>query len=351
MIPTTSDFMCCICKEDLRSVSSLHSHQISSHTIEELSLAILLVNGLQFGDMVRYPHFILNKSTEAEPEIARTENETETINNCSDPMLICGDNSVTSRSNYSPTRISQINAVISRIPNIIEHDAQHVSYVLPSPISHHHRSSIAYDYGKDGSFESIQCGDVLPLHIALGTCEKETQTGIISVATKRLAAFRKKKGLLPPESPPTNVAMVDVGEQRFMCELCKKSYKKKSHLERHIRIHTGKRPFQCPHCKKTFTVGSILKQHIRTHTGEKPFTCNICERKFPQKSGLMHHMWRHKRLPFKCIACNMTFVSNKKLMFHMKSHSGSKTVSCTICGIEFYTIAALRQHAQIHVSE
>ncbi|KAG8227378.1 hypothetical protein J437_LFUL000386 [Ladona fulva] len=138
------------------------------------------------------------------------------------------------------------------------------------------------------------------------------------------------------------------GEKRFYCNECSKTYKKRSHLDRHKRVHTGERPFVCSYCEKGFSVRSILNQHVRIHTGEKPYSCNICSARFPQKSGLMTHMMLHTGKPFKCDQCDKSFVSNHKLINHMKGHAGDRPYNCDVCSSAFFTAAALHDHQMMH---
>jgi hypothetical protein len=341
-------------------------------------------------------------------------------------------------------------------------------YVLPSPLSKRHRFSVLYDYSnkqcnsvqfqdffvpsvKLESATDAECG-TSPLGVSEKEVQtavmtpsdddsgiqvderekkckqnvvdeyisKETQTGLLSITTRRLAAYRKQSSRKCQNEQPdgkkldsncsTSVTRhskvsVTVGpgnskvrntvspsahlnkstsapgdtldssklaghetegkmkvwskslmkiyprgmtERRFFCEPCGKGYKKKSHLERHVRVHTGERPFQCSHCEKRFAVRSILKQHVRTHTGEKPYCCTVCQQRFPQKSGLMTHTMLHTGKPFKCDRCEKAFVSNHKLLQHVKSHGGPRKYLCSTCSTEFYTEGALLQHKQTH---
>ncbi|KAF4518145.1 hypothetical protein B566_EDAN008847 [Ephemera danica] len=136
-------------------------------------------------------------------------------------------------------------------------------------------------------------------------------------------------------------------ERRYLCLRCKNAYKKKSHLDRHIKSHTGERPFACNVCPKRFAVRAVLTQHLRTHTGEKPYNCSVCGLNFKQTSGLMTHMMLHTGKPYKCDVCDKAFVSNHKLVHHSQSHGGTKEYACKSCSSTFFTFSALEQHVRI----
>ena len=59
-------------------------------------------------------------------------------------------------------------------------------------------------------------------------------------------------------------------------EGCTKTYSRREHLNRHIKLHMGiepERPYYCMDCAKTFTRKEHLMRHRRSHTGETPFAC------------------------------------------------------------------------------
>ena len=57
----------------------------------------------------------------------------------------------------------------------------------------------------------------------------------------------------------------------FACDVCKKSFKFKSYLNVHRRIHSGERPYKCNVCDNSFTMKHHLTEHMLVHSGRKDF--------------------------------------------------------------------------------
>ncbi|XP_063317023.1 zinc finger protein 500-like [Pelmatolapia mariae] len=108
------------------------------------------------------------------------------------------------------------------------------------------------------------------------------------------------------------------------CDICGKTFKFKSHMEQHYRVHTTQKPYACQTCGKCFIQSGVLSVHMRTHTGEKPYSCERCGKRF-----------RH----------NCSFLA------HMRSHTGEKPYPCNVCGNRFADSSSLKKHTVIHTAE
>lgn len=81
--------------------------------------------------------------------------------------------------------------------------------------------------------------------------------------------------------------------RKFHCSHCGngKSFKTKSHLQRHILTHTGEKPYHCNRCGSKFNQSSSLRNHIiAIHTKEYPHYCPNCGKGFLMPALLQKHL-------------------------------------------------------------
>ncbi|KAH9505445.1 hypothetical protein Btru_057309 [Bulinus truncatus] len=81
------------------------------------------------------------------------------------------------------------------------------------------------------------------------------------------------------------------------CKVCQKTFANVYRLQRHMISHsesTDLRKFKCPECGKAFKFKHHLKEHIRIHSGEKPFQCTTCNKRFSHSGSYSSHMTSKK---------------------------------------------------------
>ncbi|XP_069363600.1 uncharacterized protein [Maniola hyperantus] len=143
-----------------------------------------------------------------------------------------------------------------------------------------------------------------------------------------------------------------IEEREFICDICKKMYKRKSVLVKHIKTHAEVRRFTCEICQYKCKYQSYLKRHMRTHTGIKPFSCKFCDHKCTTNSNLLRHMRTHTGIkPFLCKLCDYKCTTNDSLMTHMRTHTSEKPFSCKLCNYKCATNSNLVKHMRTHTGE
>ena len=107
----------------------------------------------------------------------------------------------------------------------------------------------------------------------------------------------------------------------FLCDLCSKSYFRKSHLNVHRKSHYA-REFYCSDCGHEFTTKDKLKRHKDC---KKTHICYICDKVYQRRKCLENHLEKHKHRTktYECAICKGIYASGKSLRQHIKLHNAS----------------------------
>ncbi|XP_029958519.1 uncharacterized protein LOC115396678 [Salarias fasciatus] len=170
---------------------------------------------------------------------------------------------------------------------------------------------------------------------------------------EKLAAPPPKPQLAPLSSDnvQAKVKIESVNIKSYKCSECEKSFRHRSVLELHMRIHSKDRPYQCKVCGKGFRFSSYLQQHVIIHTGKKPYKCSDCGKDFAFLQNMKTHQRLHQEKPFRCTSCRKGYSDETQLQQHMLSHNGDKPHKCDLCDKSFGLAYLLRDHMNTHTGE
>lgn len=133
-------------------------------------------------------------------------------------------------------------------------------------------------------------------------------------------------------------------DKQYKCKVCDKSFSKSNYLQQHLIIHTGKRPYKCPDCGKDFAFLHSMKTHQKLHR-EKPFRCSSCRKGYSDEAQLQRHMLCHNgEKPHKCNICDKRFGLAYQLRDHMNTHTGERPHHCEVCNKSFTWLSSLLVH-------
>ncbi|XP_040022212.2 uncharacterized protein LOC120811112 [Gasterosteus aculeatus] len=137
----------------------------------------------------------------------------------------------------------------------------------------------------------------------------------------------------------------------YKCSDCGKTFRHRSVLELHMRIHSKDKPYKCKVCGKGFRFGSYLQQHLIIHTGKKPYKCPDCGKDFAFLQNMKTHQKLHQEKPFRCTSCRKGYSDETQLQHHMLSHNGDKPHKCDLCDKSFGLAYLLRDHMNTHTGD
>ena len=139
------------------------------------------------------------------------------------------------------------------------------------------------------------------------------------------------------------------GEISHICLVCKKQFKSKQNLTRHMLIHSGEKPYPCANCGRAFRQAGDRRNHMRVHENDRPHQCQVCGKRFIQSTHLKVHLRQHSgERPFKCSECTKCFTKADHLRVHLRIHTGERPYQCSECGKTFRDKNTHTKHMKIH---
>ncbi len=140
----------------------------------------------------------------------------------------------------------------------------------------------------------------------------------------------------------------------FPCPKCKKIYKHKKSLDKHICPADQEKPNheKCTVCDIWF---SDLIPHLKSHTAKGDFSCVKCTYSFVSKEDLANHLNKfcpklknqHDEPIIACTMCNaLTYES--KMEAHKRHSHFTERFSCPKCGKQERDKRSLENHLQLH---
>lgn len=202
-------------------------------------------------------------------------------------------------------------------------------------------------------------------------------------------------------------AVVPETSECLECNVCRRSFKAKHLLNRHLQrstcknefcvpTHVGEFPFYCDICGSGFPYKFRLIQHMnRRHTAKKltkhekqeclqrpnssrnektigdelqveeslrengepknvqapkMFSCEFCNKVYDTQYKLKQHLLAHSNLKeFKCDQCDCAYNTKPRLRRHyIYKHTDHPTFDCEVCGWKFREKNNLKRHMRLH---
>jgi len=189
----------------------------------------------------------------------------------------------------------------------------------------------------------------------------------------------------------SHIAKHDPSADRFVCDVCAKTFRSmrgyRCHLRSHYdpehlhkctycEFHTPQKwswlqhlavihkvdphgnplleNIKCAECNKSFVAEHQLKAHmIRKHTLDKPYKCQQC----PYSAVIRYELDKHisikhkKERRFLCELCSFRSQTQSGFERHKRSHTGVKPFTCSICGKLYADNRKLKTHMIRHVND
>ncbi|KAH3775880.1 hypothetical protein DPMN_177290 [Dreissena polymorpha] len=164
-------------------------------------------------------------------------------------------------------------------------------------------------------------------------------TALISSLTSSMSLT----GVNLPESPTSEATYSEklistYGDKVCLaCPFCSQTFKSKSELEKHSKIHVNTGSQKCNICDEVFESSGILAEHKLTHCKiQQGNVCVACKMPLNVEEQFYLHSQEHgfQGAVMHCIVCRQTLSSLLELQMHGKHHFQSRSFcsyTCCVC--------------------
>ena len=137
---------------------------------------------------------------------------------------------------------------------------------------------------------------------------------------------------------------------RYLCNMCGKSYPKRSLLQSHVtKIHERSFVYKCTSCTFTSTSKTSYMHHGRDVHQNLKKKCKICGKILASDVTFSKHMHMHNNVkPYKCSHCSRSFIQKITCQIHELTHTGVKHFQCPACSMAYSQPYPLKQHVKKH---
>ncbi|XP_035791228.1 zinc finger protein 62 homolog [Anopheles albimanus] len=142
-------------------------------------------------------------------------------------------------------------------------------------------------------------------------------------------------------------------KRQFKCDYCPLEYYTKPEKLLHIKqVHLKVFEVKCPDCGLLFKTKNELNQHVKSHTDTRTYTCSVCKFGFKSQTHLSRHTKSvHQDVRYKCDYCSQSYCRKDKLRMHIeKQHNIQTYFVCDICLQSYNTRSKLDDHKEHHLN-
>ncbi|KAM3955782.1 uncharacterized protein ACR2FA_010296 [Aphomia sociella] len=213
----------------------------------------------------------------------------------------------------------------------------YAKFSTPHEVNLHKSTHVTSKYSCHGCNAMFESSEEMNCHTATYFGNRRVrEVPMVNSMSDNLTCLLCKKSFKHKGSLSRHLMIHTERKRDHTCKKCFKSFLSKESLSGHMMLHNDSRPFKCEICKAAFKTPWFLRKHVGVHDAQKPFACDQCGRCFRLEKQLSSHKIIHTDLlPFVCTYCNKGFRFKTILKQHIRLHTGVKPYSCDICQHDF----------------